>query len=312
MTALSATLWAWRQPIDRVTGVVNLTNLLYHSTTLAGLVSALVYVESLRHSVLPLRRVLFDAGTGAVAALTMTLAWVAAPIHDRFYPDLAPLAVVASVALYSVVFYLFMAWALARQAVFCFTQGLSREDPARTVSLVLNGSGCGLGTFISGLWAAAVVMRFSASSDPAKLSRIGDTLLPAALITLSLGILTMFVMPWLLDVVRSYLRLRVLRPAWRLLTELHPEVRLRPTRVWGLRAWLETRERRATIEIEDALRLRRLQQDFGGDEGGVNLMVSQLLSERDGSLGQHTLHRTNRVLNHAGRTIPRDRSAEER
>lgn len=261
---VSMSLWVGRQTIDDLVGVPNLTNLLYHCTAVAGLVSALVYVESLRHQALSRRWVRLHAGTGAATALVMTVAWVAAPIHDRFYLDLAPLADRAPVAVYTAVFYLFMVWALARQAVFCFTQGLSRADAPRTISLVLNGSACSLGAVISALWAAAVARRFSTGSDPATLSRIGSLLLPAPLIMLSLGILSMVTVPWALDIVRSYRRLRTLRPQWRVLTELHPEVRLRPSLVWGPRTWLKTRERRTAIEIEDALRLHRLQQDADG------------------------------------------------
>ena len=277
MAALSMTLWAWRQSLDHLFGVPNLTNLLYHCTTLAGLVSALVYVESLRHQALPRRWVHLHVGTGTATALVMTGAWITAPIHDRFHVDLAPLAGMAPVALYTAAFYLFMIWALALQAIFCFTQGLSRADVARTVSLVLNGSACSLGALISALWMAAVVGRFLTGSDPTTLSQIGNLLLPAPLILLSLGILSMIVVPWIRDIVRSYIRLRSMRPQWQELTALYPEVRLQPARAWGPRAWLKTRERRTAIEIEDALRLHRLQQNT---DGARNLSDLNRPSER--------------------------------
>jgi len=278
MATVSMTLWVWRQPLDQALGAPNLTNLLYHATTLAGLVSALIYVESLRHPVIPRRLVLLHVGVGAATLTAMTLAWVAAPVHVAFYADLAPLATVSAVAVYTATFYLFTAWALVRVAAFCFGQGLRRADPARTVSLVLIGSGSGLGALTSSLWAAAITTRFAAHSDPAGLSRAGDLILPVSLIVWGTGIVALFVVSWMLDVVRSYLRLRAQRPAWQSLTDLYPEVRLPAARVWGLRSWLETRERRTAIEIEDALRLHRLQH--GPDDNQDDLVHSTHRADR--------------------------------
>lgn len=264
MAAFSMTLYAKRESLDRLVGVPNLTNLLYHTTTLTGLVSALILIESFHHPVLPRGRVLLHVGIGAATATTMLVAWVSAPVHDRFLPDLAPLATLPSIAVYTAVFYLFMVWALGRVATFCLARGFRRADPAGTVSLVLIGLGSSLGAITSAIWAVAVGARFTADLDPTRLSRAGDILLPFALITWALGVVALIAVSWLLDVVGSYRRLRVLRPVWQVLTDLHPEVRLEPDRVWGLRSWLQTRERRTTIEIEDALRLQRLQQDSGG------------------------------------------------
>jgi hypothetical protein len=280
MTAVSATFWVYRAAIDRLTGVANLANLLCHIALLAGVVSGLVYIESLRHRQLPRRQVGLHLGVGALTALVMVLTWVAAPIHGRFYPDLAPLAGNLSITLYSAAFYVFLVWSLGRIAAFCLIQGFRREDPARTVSLILTGLSCALGALISAIWAAAIAVRYAAGSDSTKVSRAGDALLPVALITSGAAILALLIVPWVLDVVRSYLRLRALRPAWRVLTNLHPEVRLRPTRAWGLRAWLEMRERRTAIELDDALRLRRLQQGLVADYEDLDAAVQMLTEGR--------------------------------
>jgi hypothetical protein len=259
-TASALTLWAFRESLDRVLGAWNLTNLLSHAVFVVGIGFVLIYDDALRRPVVSRARVAAHLLLAAVVIGVMTSSWLVAPIHDRFYADMSPLADTAAVASYYVAFYVYVGVGLVTTAYVCFRRGreFRRADLSRSVSLMMSGSASVAALAVLALWTFSMALHPRLGHDAIPLAQLGTRLLPIPILLLSTGVLVLLVMPWVISVFTTARRWGALQPLWRSLIQRYPEVHLEMPLTGGLLNRLQIRETRAIIEIHDALRLVRL------------------------------------------------------
>ena len=254
--ALAATLQLYRASIDDTLHTPNLGGLLVHLVFAIGLAWVHVYLETLRHEHPDPTRVRGHLIVGAVAGAVMVLTWVLSPLHVAEYPTLTATPGHPALAVYHLVFYGYMTLSLVCIARFCTREARPRGHAAltRRVSLALIGLACVFSVPVMVLYALSAVLPAVMTRPTDGYGRFGDAIFPWPLMVLSLGILTLWTMPWCVDFAGVERRWRILRPLWADLVARHPQVHLSlhaPGRPLGRR---RLRERRVIIEINDALR----------------------------------------------------------
>lgn len=254
--AVAATLQQFRATIDAALHIPNIAGLLVHLVFALGLACVHIYLETLRHEHPDPGRVHGHLVVGALAAGVMTVTWVVSPIHVSEYENLAAAPAHPALVVYHLVFYGYMIVSLISIARFCAHEARPRRHAAltRRFSLALIGVACVSSVPVMVLYALGAVLPAATTHPGEVYGRLGDAIFPWPLMVLSLGILALWTMPWCADFAVAERRWRTLRPLWKHLVARHPEVHLSlhaPVRPLGRR---QLRERRAIIEINDALR----------------------------------------------------------
>ena len=209
---------------------------------------------------LPVGRRLAIAG---LVSVILTTSWVAAPVHDHPVEDFLPFARHTSVVVYCLTFWVYLIWALVMMAATSLRRArqFRREDPTRSISLMIVGLSAVAEIPAILLWSVSVVITRVTGADTTRINAIGDAILPWPLLVNAIGALSLLVLPYLSDLSITSRRLRVLAPLWRELTEQHPEVHLELQVTGGPLTRLQLRCERAIIEIHDALRLAHVDID---------------------------------------------------
>lgn len=266
--AVAFTLYRFRLEIDQGTGIWNFTGLLAHIIFLVAAVFLCVYLDTLRMPTVAATRIRAYAIVGVIAAVVMIASWRLAPVHDRPLDDLLPLAENTSVIVYCLTFWLCLAASLTLMAWTCLAEGRTfrRNDPARSVSLFLIGvSGIGAIAVIL-LWSTSLLARHITGREPPALKAIGDALLPWPLLINAAGVLSLLAVPYLGALLRAVRTSSDLNPLWTALITRYPEVHLPIEPAGGPLLRVQTRNERVIIEIRDALRIIRDNQELGLDD----------------------------------------------
>lgn len=243
------------QSIDVWSGVWNLSLLLTRLALTGAAVAASIYLVTLRREVVPMSSVRLRLAAGAVLAALQVGAWLAAPVHDREFATTSEVTESStSGALFAVAFSLAIVLATVEVAHFCFSRAASRVDVTRTISLLLTGTACVAGAALFALGTISALVHELTGVGTAPMSDVINGLLPSVAVILALGTLSLLVAPPLVDLVRSYLRWRAVRPLWVHLVRLQPEVHLDVAATGGPLVRLHFRLQRAIVEIHDALR----------------------------------------------------------
>jgi len=285
-TAVAFTLYRFRLPIDELTGAWNLTGLLARGVLAVGAAFLLIYLDALRMPTVSLRRIRIYLATAALAILIMTTSWILAPVHDRPRDDLLPLAGHLSVVVYCVTFWLYLASALLLMAWTCLAQGRTfrREDPARSISLLLIGVSGVAAVPVLILWSVSILVRYLTGSDALEVNAIGDALMPWPIMLNAVGVLSLLTVPYASALATAWWRWRQLGPLWSEMISRHPQVHLEIQPSGGPLARAQTRTERAIIEIHDALRLAKV--DLADDRPPSESLAAVACALRRSDVGQ--------------------------
>ena len=262
-TAIAFTLYRFRSPLDQATGSPNLTGLIARVVFAVGAGFLNVYLDALRRPhahVLPVGRRLAAAAT---VSLVMIISWSVAPVHGRTVEDFLPYARHTSVVVYCLCFWAYLVWVLAIMAATSITRArqFRREDPTRSISLMVVGVSAAVEVPGILLWGLSIVITRVTGANTDRINALGDAILPWPLLANAIGALSLLVLPYLSDLIATVRRLRGLTPLWRELTTRHPEVHLQLQLTGGPLTRLQLRSERAIIEIHDALRLAQVDID---------------------------------------------------
>lgn len=243
------------QSVDVWSGVWNLSLLLTRLALTGAAVAASIYLVTLRREVVPIFAVQLRLAAGAVLAAVEIGAWAVAPVHDREFSTTSEVTESStSGALFAVAFSLAIVLATVEVAHFCFSRAASRVDVTRTISLLLTGTACVAGAALFALGTISALLHELTGAGTAPLSDAINGLLPSIAVVLALGTLSLLVAPPVVDLVRSYLRWKAMRPLWVDMVRLQPEVHLDVAATGGPLVRLHFRLQRAIVEIHDALR----------------------------------------------------------
>ena len=261
--AVALTLRRFHQAIDHAAGLPNLAELANHLVLVAGLTFLLIYLDALRMPALSTRRIRIYVGLAITVAVTITTAWALAPVHDRGHEDLIPLSWHPAVVVYCLTFWAFLAFAVFMLGWTCLARGraVRREDPARSITMVLSGVSGFAAVLVVLLWVIALLGYRHAPQASAASRAVANTLLPWPILLAVSGILGLVIIPYVSGLATALWRWRQLHPLWAALVDRHPEVHLPLTPTGGPLSRAETRTERAIIEIHDALRLTRVDLD---------------------------------------------------
>ena len=260
-TALAFTLYRFRLTFDELLGVPNLSGLLAHVVFAVGAGFLLIYLDALRLPDVSARRVATYLSAAGVAAVTMTIAWIAAPVHDRPLNDFLPLATHLPVVVYCVTFWSYLVWALAAMGWTCLARGRTfrRGDLARSISLLLIGVSAVAAIPAVLLWTASILILYLTGKDGSRLNALGDALLPWPVLVNATGVLSLLTVPYLTSLITAWWRGRQLKPLWEEMIKRYPHIHLTYAPSGGPLSRLQTRLERAIIEIHDALRIATVQ-----------------------------------------------------
>lgn len=266
-TAITFTLYRARSFLDQLAGAPNLTGLLAHAIFALGVGFLLIYLDALRWPVVSIAKITMYLTIAIAASVIMVVPWVIAPVHDRTVDDLLPMAGNLSVVVYCVVFWSYLVWALSVMAWTCLARGrlFRREDPTRFVSLLLIGISAGGGIPVLLLWSASILVRYATRDNATRLNAIGDAILPWPL-RLNASGLCLFAVPYLSALVTTWWRGRQLEPLWDAMVARYPQIHLDFQESGGPLTRLQTRMKRAIIEIHDALRIATVDAASGSVE----------------------------------------------
>lgn len=227
-TALAFTLYRWRLTFDDLLGVPNLAGLLAHIVFAVGAGFLLIYLDALRLPDVSIRRVTVYLSAAGSAALTITIAWIAAPVHDRPLDHFLPLAAHLPVVIYCVTFWSYLVWALAAMAWTCLARGRTfrRGDLARSISLLLIGVSAVAAIPAVLLWTASILVRYATGNNGSRLNAFGDALLPWPVLVNATGVLSLLTVPYLTALFSAWWRGRQLRPLWEEMIRRYPHIHL--------------------------------------------------------------------------------------
>ena len=244
------------QTIDAWTGAWNLSLLLTRLLLTSAAVAASIYVATLKQPTVSPSTVSRRLAVGGVLVAIQTAAWLAAPIHSR---ELATTAEVDGSSFSGMIFVVTFAsalvWAMVEVAQFCFSRARGHTDLPRTISLTLSGSACAAGALLFVAGVGAFLARQLLGVDTQVVSRTVNLLLPLVVVVLALGTLSLLIAPPALELARQVRRWWWLRPLWRDLVRLRPEVHLDVPRAGGPRRRIQVRLHRVVVETHDALRV---------------------------------------------------------
>lgn len=276
--AIAFTLYDFRGPIDQHLGVPALAGLLCRLVLSVGVGFLLVYLHSLRADDVPRAALIFYAVITGAMLLTMLISWVAGSFRGRELDDLL-VSPSASVAVYCLTFWLFLAAGLALTARTCQSRWrtVRHQDPGREVSLLLTASGAVVGLAVLSLWSTSLLLAL-AGFDGSGLNEVGDRLLPIAAGLVAVGVICLLVVPYLVSLVVTWCRWRSLRPLWRELIARYPQVHLDVRPRGGLLTRLQFRLERMIIETLDALRIAPVGA-LPADGTGVEAVAQSLFDE---------------------------------
>jgi len=266
--ALALTLYSFRVYLDQLLDVWNLSGLLARVIVGVGAGFLLIYLDALRRPATSIHRMHLYLAMSAVVAVTMTAAWIVAPVHGQPLSDLLPLAGNVSVVVYCVTFWSYLGWVLVLMAWTCLAQGRTfrREDLARSISLLLIGVSAALAVATVLLWTSSILLRHVTGRDEPRLNAWGDALLPWPLLLNATGVLSLLTVPYVSAVVTTWRRGHQLKPLWEAMITRYPEVHPDLQVTGGPLTRLQTRMERELIEIHDALRIATTEVD-GGSPG---------------------------------------------
>ena len=258
------------QTIDAWSGVWNLSLLLTRLLLTSAAVAASIYVATLKQATVRQSTVTRRLAVGGVLVATQAAAWLAAPIHAR---ELATTAQVDGSSVSGMIFVLTFAsavvWAMVEVAQFCFSRARGHADLARTISLTLSGSACAAGALLFVAGAGSFVVGRVVGVDTQAVSETVNVLLPIVVVVLALGTLSLLIAPPALEFARQLRRWWWLRPLWRDLIRLRPEVHLDVPPTGGPRRRLQIRLHRVVVETHDALRVTPVSVPAGADVGDL-------------------------------------------
>mgnify|MGYP001167393675 CR=1 FL=1 len=258
--AVALTLRRFHRTIDKAAGLANLAELVNHLILVAGLAVLLIYLDALRMPTLSPRRIRIYAGLAITVAVTITTAWAVAPVHDQGYEDLIPLSWHPAVMVYCLTFWAFLGFAVFMLGWTCLARGraIRRDDPARSITMVLSGVSGFAAVLMVLLWVVALLTYRQAPQASAAARAVANTMLPWPILLAVIGILGLVIIPYVSALTTALWRWRQLHPLWAALIDRHPEVHLPLTPTGGPLSRAETRTERVIIEIHDALRLTRV------------------------------------------------------
>lgn len=278
------TLHSMRQQVDLASGLPNVAGLAARVLMLVGIGFLLVYHEHLRRPTVPVRRLIGHLSLATAVIAVEVVAWSIAPVHNERVGDLVVLAESRAVVVYCVAFWVYFAVVLGVASRTCLAGGRTfrRTDPARSASLLLIGVGELLGIPVLLLWTASVLARHQ-GSDLGVLNRLGDFLLPWAVLLDALGVLSLLAVPYAAALVTRWRQWRRLRPLWAEMVARYPEVHLDLRAEGGPLGRLQLRVERAVIETRDALRIAPIAAGAPGVRA-VDAVAQALGTEVDSSL----------------------------
>lgn len=260
--AAAFTIYRAQAVLDGLTRIPNSAGLVARLVMLVGVGFLLIYHEHLRRAQVPTTVIVVHLSTTAVVILVEVVAWTAAPVHDRPLGDLVTATASTPVAVYCIVFWVYLAGVLGLASRTCLAGGRTfrRTDPARSVSLLLIGLGELLGIPVFVLWTASMLARHRAALAQ-RLNSAGDAVLPWPLLFDAVGVLSLLTVPYVSSLLGRWRQWRRLRPLWVDLVHRYPEVRLDLRFGGGPLGRLQLRVERAVIEMRDALRVAPIDAD---------------------------------------------------
>lgn len=254
--AVSSTLYLVRAPIDQLLGVPNLAGLLARMVIIAGVGFLLAYLHTLRVEKVPRSALVRYAVIIFCALATLAITWFVGSFRGREADDLLRARPTATLVLYCLAFWLVLASGLFATAWTCLGRWRTarHQDLAREISLLLISLGAIVGLIVCVLWTASLALTV-ARLDGSAFNEAGDRLLPAASGLVALGVMSLFIVPYVASLVVLWRRSLLLRPLWVALIETYPEIHLNARPRGGPRTRLQFRQERMIIESLDALRI---------------------------------------------------------
>jgi hypothetical protein len=230
--------------------------------------------------------VIFYALVTCAVLLTMLISWLVGSFRGRELDDLL-LRPSASVAVYCLTFWMFLALGLALTARTCLGRWrtVRHQDPGREVSLLLTASGAVVGLAVLGLWSASLMVTIR-GADGSSVNKIGDRLLPVAAGLVALGVICLLVVPYLVSLGVAWRRYRALRPLWVELIARYPQVHLDVQPRGGPLTRLQFRLERIIIETLDSLRIAPVGQLEAGT-GRLEAVARSLVENGAADDGVH-------------------------
>lgn len=282
--AIAFTLYDCRVPIDQHLGVPDLADLLSRLVISVGVGFLLIYLHTLRVQDVPVRSLILYALITVAVLLTMLITWGLGWFRERELDDLL-VSPSASVAIYCLSFWAFLAVGLALTAQTCLSRWrtVRHQDPGREVSLLLTGSGAGVGLVVLTLWSSSLILTI-AGLDGVRVNAMGDRLLPIAAGLVGVGVICLLVVPYLVSLVVTWRRWRALRPLWVALIDRYPQVHWDVQPRGGLLTRLQFRLERVIIETLDALRVApvgALPAGVRGVEAVAHTLVEEAAAQGD-------------------------------
>lgn len=260
-TATAFTLYRMRAPLDRAVGIWNVSGLAAHLVMVVGIGFLLIYLNSLRIPRVTNRSITIYLCGAGVTCVILVGSWLLAPLHNRPTEDLLTLSADGWVVIYCIAFWAFVAWALIGMARTCLARGRTfrRDDPARSVSLLLIGAASVAGIPVVVSWSGSILIEHITGLETSRLNAVGDAILPWAVLLDAVGVLSLLAVGYLGALAKVWSQWRRLRPLWQSMITRFPEIHLPLHRSGGLLIRLQTRVERAIIEIHDALRVAKVE-----------------------------------------------------
>lgn len=244
------------QTIDAWSGAWNLSLLLTRLLLTGAAVAASIYVVTLKHPTVTRSAVRPRLIVGSLLAGIQVVAWSTAPIHDRELPTTADVdGSSINGGVFVVTFAVAVIWAMVEVAHFCFSRARSHGDLPRTISLSLSGTACAAGALLFLVAVLSFLAGQFLGADVQGVSEVVNGVLPLVVVLLALGTLSLLIAPPVLEFTRQFFRWWSLRPLWRDLVRLRPEVHLDVPATGGPRRRLQIRLHRTVVETLDALRI---------------------------------------------------------
>lgn len=256
-SAIAFTIYRFRMTLDAASGLWNFAGLLAHIVVVISSAFLCIYLDALQMEKVSSRRIRVYAVVAVAAITAMIISWLMAPVHDQPRDDLLPLSGNLAVVVYCLIFWLCIACISVLLARTCLARGRTfrREDPARSVSLLLIGL-AGIATLpVVALWMTSVLLQFATGSSPGWINQLGDILFPWPLLAIAVGVLSLLTVPYLTALGVAWQRWHELKPLWAALIQNYPQVHLVIHPSGGPLLRLQTKIERAIIEIHDALRV---------------------------------------------------------
>lgn len=261
--------------VNDALGSPNIAHLLFNLAVVVAAGAVVVNTHALRVALPSTRWIVVHCGVCLTVCLAAAIAWSLAPLHEVAYATAREIPITGAVMTYDWIARTYVTAVLVNM-IWCLTTTLpltAHGDPARWAGHVVR---IALSVIVVGqlLYLIRLAIQPIVGQRAVALAEASDLAIFVGMVGSAAGHVAMSVGPSVQQRIKARRLISDLRPLWKKLRMLHPEIQASTEATLHGNAAL--RAERMLIEIGDALSLLRVQRPLDGETDRIQVVVDAL------------------------------------